>query len=73
MGLCPRTLEFSIIFQIKFMVHYFLGLQVNKKSLETLAAKRVKKIPCMRKISIVIADSEMQGPVHKEQREASYS
>lgn len=55
------------------MVHYFLGLQVNKKSLETLAAKRVKKIPCMRKISIVIADSEMQGPVHKEQREPSYS
>lgn len=52
------------------MVHYLFDLQVNKKSLETFAAgkKKVKKIPCMRRISIAIFDSEMQWPIYKEQK-----
>lgn len=42
------------------MVHYFLGLQDNKESLETFVTERkVKKTPWMRKISIAVVDSEM--------------
>lgn len=59
---------------MKFMVHYFFGLQVNKGSLEIFVAERkVKKILCMRSISTAIADSEMQAPMSKDQREASCS